>query len=664
MDRHERRQQRVRGAGASAVQASFGFNFGALAAQPPKQASLPPQRSSRRTPDQSTARGQPASTQRAWSVSVQRSSAVKERNTSTQIAVTPHLGKRKRGSKHAQAESDDDGELDDLSPDRDDNTRSIEKSRKVAATISPIAEQADELPDELSMVDQVMSSAQRVSKPAQEAMELSIGGLPQNTPLAVRKADISPKSVEHVGRRSRSTDPGPATPGLLPRSRLHTSSALRSRPDLATPKVSQDAEESEDELSPPQPPNTATPRIVSVKHSPPIALADESMDVDELSSPVQPSLINSTPQQKTSKQAKQPQITQNSTSAKNQTPSSRPTRQARQRRVVEDGEEGEDLVHTTPAATRPRQTQRKSTDADETIDDGEVDEISPESERTRQRLSNPVPREDNARHISSGRESEQYEESGQEEEALHLTPRPVIAKRISPKRNPRAKLQSNEPPQKRQKRGPTQAIAVMRLKGSSVRGLTVADTTRTIIESNLDHRLTRLAEKMENVRDPARKKEMRGQIMLALSFKDSLSEKLLDIQDANDTLTAGFAKLKVFKKSNGEIRKQILAFQNSRQEIALEFDEIQAEFDHEKHTVETRTKLSSNMFDIQAAIHEGRERARNQGRDNEGPDIPLSMLLETVSKDVFGSYGGGLLAGVQGFNGMLEKSAGWLEGRA
>ena len=203
----------------------------------------------------------------------------------------------------------------------------------------------------------------------------------------------------------------------------------------------------------------------------------------------------------------------------------------------------------------------------------------------------------------------------------------------------------------------------MRMKGYGVRGITIADTTRTLVEEAIDHRLGRMSEKMQTSQDSARRKELRSEVNLVLSFKESLNEKLLDLQDANDVLTTNLRKLKIFKRDNAGLRKDILVLQNGRQETALEHDDIQAEFEAEKTKVEARNTLSTNMFDIEAAIQNGRKKAKQEDREDEGPNVPLSMLLETVSRDV-GSIGGGLLANLQSFNNTLERAAGWLEGRA
>ncbi|KAF2681291.1 hypothetical protein K458DRAFT_433770 [Lentithecium fluviatile CBS 122367] len=656
VDRQERRQQRMRGAGASTVLENFGFNFANLAPKTPAaQSSLPPQRSRRTpTPVQKTLRGSNNSTKRHRSASVQRSNSAKPHITPSQRTVTPKLGKRKRGSSRVEPSADD-GEPDDLSPDRDDEVHSVEKSRRVVGTVSPIREELDDQPDELSFLEEGASS---VRKPGAEAMNtplvaaakrVSTGGAREKTPIADRVSNMIVTSTVDYSRRSKSTEP--ITPGLLPNGRPRLSSASYFGPEFHTPGAANDEEESEDELSPPV--NTATPRVMVPKKLAPSVVEDEDdQEMDELSSPPQPASSAKSAQVSSvsAKAKKQPQPRKPATQP---TTTPLPARAERPRQIVMDEE---DEVQTTPAAAKTRR-KKTSLDAPDDAEDADApDEISPEAERTRQRPPKIVRKEKEVVDVSSGEESDNYEP---EVEDISRTRDAQPAPKPKP-----AKPASGEPPRKRQKfGGPKQAISVMRIKGSTVRGITVADTTRTILEQNIDHRINRMAEKLQSAQHSSRRKQIRAQVNLALSFRESLNEKLLDLQDANDTLSAGFKKRRMLKNGNIERRKEILALQNTRQEIALEMDDEQALFDAEKEKIEARNKLSTNMFDIQAAIQSGRERARQQGREDEGPEMPLSMLLDSVGRDV-GSVGGGLLAGLREFNSGLERAAGWLEGRA
>ncbi|KAL1796934.1 hypothetical protein ACET3X_005474 [Alternaria dauci] len=712
VDRREHRQQRVRGAGPSSVQASFGFNFGALGSQPPKQAPLAPQTSPRRTPIRSTPRAANGSAQRQRSASLQRSSVSKQKSTPKDNAVTPQLGKRKRGSPNAQPGAAD-GVEDELSPDRDETVRSIEKTRRVVGTVPPIREEQDNVPDELSMLDEGTSTVRetvfarstvvkRTPPQVSSQIRASPGSFHKTTPIIDRVEEASVASRPSTSRRSKSTDAGPATPSLLPNGQPRTSSAPQSGTVLETPTAAPTHEEGEDELSPQL--NGSTPRVVGSEPRPqPMTQEETEMHVDELSPPTQPTPVQISPiangistlqiqehesvEQTTTplpaKRRRPRHVSDNGNLEEETLPNlatAKPAKRGRPRRVEEDIQK-EETPQTKPAKRgRPKKevaAQQSELEATPDVHESNqtngvnptakeaevVDELSPVRERTPIHPLESISREEDVVEISSADEESDAFEVPEVEEEAEPSPRPETGK-LSPKQMQRTKSTTEKPPRKRQKfMGPKHAISIMRIKGSTVRGITVADTTRTILEGTIDHRLSRMAEKLQTSQDSARRKELRSEINLSLSFKESLNEKLLDLQDANDLLSTNFKKIKLLRRDNAELRREILGLQDSRQEIAIEHDNIQARYDAAKAEAEIRNTLSDNMFEIEAAIKNGRDKARKEGREDEGPQIPLGMLLETVGNDV-ASRGGGLLANVKGLNGLLERAAGWLEGRA
>lgn len=661
----------------SSVQASFGFDFGAFGKAPPKGSSLPPQRSSRKTPVRNTPRAVNGSAGRHRSASVQRSGSAKRKTTPREITKTPSLGKRKRSAAKAPAGADDEDEdEDELSPDRPDDVRSIEKSRRVVGTVSPIPEDLDEAQDELSFLDEGVSSVRKAAPIAPATINgtpvavsarkrISMGNKPVSTPLTERASNITSSSRQSLPRRPKSVDPSPATPGMLPNGRQALSSTSTRVSKRQSKHAIDQEDESEDELSPPQE-NGTTPRTVTTGQRSSARSQNNLMDVDELSSPVVP-----TPTTRTLPEAGK--------EAQESTVTKVVAKRGRPRRIVQDEEDELHDVHTpshpvkaakpltatkeqvtkpaaTPVISRPGRKRKQSIIAEEDEEEPE-DELSPEKSQTQSAAKS-------AREVTEILEQEQsdeYEEASPKEPSPPARP---FTKHKSPPRAPRAKPSSDEPPRKRHKfLGPKHSISVMRIKGSAVRGITVADTTRTILEETIDHRLRRVAEKLQTSQDPAQRKELRSELNLSLSFKESLNEKLLDLQDANDVLSTNFKKMKLFKRDNADLRKEILTLQNSRQEIAIEHDDVQMEFDHLKEKVQAKNQLSTNMFDIEAAIQKGREKARRERREDEGPELPMGMLVDTVGADV-GSSSGGLLANVKYFNGVLERAAGWLEGRA
>ncbi|KAF1974410.1 hypothetical protein BU23DRAFT_579835 [Bimuria novae-zelandiae CBS 107.79] len=628
---------------------NFNFNFAPAAT---KQSSLPPPHTQRTPiPRQQTPRGRNSSAQRHRSASVHRSSSIR-RHATPKTWATPKLGKRKRGSNDAQVDEDD-GEPDELSPDLNNQTNSVERPTRVVGTVSPIREEGDDEPDELTMA---LEEAGSLPQPAtDDTADTAISAKTPIPPNTAREKVPSTNGAKAMfmrsrtsARRSKSSEAPPETPTILP----HRSSRSSTRSNApATPSVV--LVEEEDELTPA--PASVTPRVVGEQSTGQV-IPQEEDDVDELSSPAQPANSGTIPTPVVSKTRIPPSLPK--TQLTNPTAPA-PAKRGRPKRIVVDEE---DEVQSTPAPSKARH-KKTSLDIQESVDaEDSLDELSPEAKRTqkppsKQRLvAQPAPHHDDIVEVSSAEEESVQEELGEEDE-------PTIRVLPAAKEKPVRRAKDPAPRKKRKFSGPKQAISVMRIKGSTVKGVTVADTTRTILEENMDNQVQRMASKLGTTEDSSRRKKLRGHINLALAFKESLVEKLMDLQDANDTLSAGFKKRKLLRKGNIERRKEILTIQNRRHEVALEMDDERAVYDAEKEKAEAKSKLSSNLFEIQAAIQSGRERARRENREDEGPERPLSMLLETVGRQV-GSVGGGLLGTIHHFNERLEGAAGWLEGRA
>lgn len=668
----------------SSVQATFGFSFGALGAAPAKQSSLPPLPPSRRTPVQSTPRAPNGSTQRHRSASLQRSSASKRKSTPKDTTATPQLGKRKRASPTAQSDIVE-GEEDELSPNREEIARSVEKTKRVVGNASPALEEQDNGPDELSVLDEGASNVREAvfarstvmkRTPPQAAVQQRAlsGSARRETPTAGTNGTTSARSRRSISRRSKSTDTAPETPSLLP-SGQPRNSASRIDAKLNTPAAAPTENESEDELSPQVP--VATPRVVGSEIQPQETPQEETeMNVDELSPQVQPTSSQKIP---TTSQS----IEVHSANGDHREPPTepQPAKRGRGRPRLSDEhhtESGTPAVASVKSVKRmspreefnvresePQETpvihksvKKKSKEPIIEIADETVDDLSTARGKASTRPSQPARQKDSVE-VSSAHEVSAGEGDSPLEEEMEPVPG-----RSAPEQVPRVKPSTEKPPRKRQKLvGPTHTISVMRIKGSTVRGVTAADITRSILEDSIDHRLKRMAEKLQSLQDSDSRKELRSQINMSITFKESLNEKLMDLQDANDVLSTNFQKMKLLRRANADLRKEMLGLQNNRQEIAMEQDDIQTQYHAEKARADAQNMLSGNMFAIEAAIKNGRAKARKEGRENEGPDMPLSMLLDGVAKDV-GSRGGGLLANVKGFNGLLERAASWLEGRA
>ena len=494
-----------------------------------------------------------------------------------------------------------------------------------------------------------------------ELDELSIASGERSTARTVRKEMSEPlQETPAAAKARRSIRAVSATPATIVARRNidRSASSNRSKRSRTTPVI--DQEEDEDELHTPQP-ITATPipisRARSSQRSPE---GQEEMDVDELSPQVRPSTLETDPaavsnssseQKSNARQSRGPHAVTKTTRSRNST------------LLAEEDEE--DVVQSTPVISKPRRIRNEAARIEESHDDEEPDELSPERPPPRPSITKPAFLGSNAVHLSASpnRQSppEQDEESP-EPSSRRPIPQDTQSRPSQPQKQ-RMKPAADKPRKRPKLDGPIQTIQVMRLKGTRVKGYTVADTTRTAIEEYIDDRVSLLSKRFQGTEDLTHRKQIKSRINLQLSFKEALSERMMDLQDLNDCFTIRAQKLKAFKRRNAELRKEILATQTSRQEIAIEYDNVLTEFELEKEAFEAQNTLSTAMFDIQAAIAHGREKAIDEHREDEGPELPTSMLLDTVSRNV-GSVGGGFLQGVRSFNAVLENAAMILEGRA
>jgi hypothetical protein len=232
----------------------------------------------------------------------------------------------------------------------------------------------------------------------------------------------------------------------------------------------------------------------------------------------------------------------------------------------------------------------------------------------------------------------------------------------APATKPQTQNGDDEPPKKRHKRGPTLAVEVMRLKGFGLKGYTVVDITRKAAQEWITGRVRRMTEKISAVadKDKAHAKAIHQQRNLVVAYSEKLDDIFLDLQDANNSGLDNTGRLKQLRKQGKQLMGEYVQTQRERDQIALQNDDITEAFLREKRQAEARQDLSESMYNIQAAIRNGKDRAQAEGRENEGPEVSISMLLDNVARDV---GRGGLLANVSSFNGALEKAAGLLEGR-
>ncbi|KAF2815227.1 uncharacterized protein BDZ99DRAFT_377496 [Mytilinidion resinicola] len=195
-------------------------------------------------------------------------------------------------------------------------------------------------------------------------------------------------------------------------------------------------------------------------------------------------------------------------------------------------------------------------------------------------------------------------------------------------------------------------------------GVSCGDVLAQITEEILDARILDLNEKALDLPDSQRKeratlKRKRGAIQ---NFNSALSDQLLNLREALDTGSALRSRQKDAAKEKIKLRGEFLEIRKQREELALKMDEARAVHADRVRRMKEMNEVNTAMTDIEMAIQRGRERARKEGRNGEGPDMPIDMLLDKVAADVR-SHGGGMFDRVKGFNGRMERIAMVLEGR-
>ncbi|KAF2501862.1 hypothetical protein BU16DRAFT_211027 [Lophium mytilinum] len=662
-DREERRRMRQRGAGAPQLQKNIAFTFGV----PP----LPPQRSARRTPQplparppsretpqalqpRSTSRKTPAGSgakrsgkapnrQRSASVpSSATTGASKPKPTKTPSAKSPPLfvtptvsGKRKRGQA-APIPPEEISREDELQTDDEQYLASSQRKKPSAKATLSAAEagkwspEDDDLPDELSFESEELQASMEKNRRERLSKSASQTPVPRTTGTAHNPARSGKQSlaIRSTGKASAA-----AASAKTPVQRPALRKSIGKQGPSITPQQPTIAEDnSEDELSP----NRMEEDTTAMDF-----IADEARD---------------------------------------------------------DGEEEEEQQGLN----------------DGSLDENEsMDELSPEfgrkqsrADRLRSETETPAPRTKNRPDaIQEEPEDEEQEEEAEEvvwprnqpsviattqstrQHRSPSSPRSTLAGPI-PVRRPKTKTNANKSKGGRQRApkgdGKRVTIQVYRVfypykqlreqekeeeeaqmhAATRIPGVSCGDVLAQITEELLDSRILDLNEKALDIPDSQRNeratlKRKRGAIQ---NFNSALSDQLLSLREALDTGSALRSRQKDAGKEKIKLRGDFLEIRRQREELALKMDEARAVHADRVRRMKEMNEVNTAMSDIDMAIQRGRERAKKEGREGEGPDMPIDMLLDKVAVDVR-SHGGGLFDRVKGFNGRMERIAMVLEGR-
>jgi hypothetical protein len=191
-------------------------------------------------------------------------------------------------------------------------------------------------------------------------------------------------------------------------------------------------------------------------------------------------------------------------------------------------------------------------------------------------------------------------------------------------------------------------------------GLNPADVLAQISNELTSNYISTFTSTQSQIQSQGQKKTRQRQINALITFRDSLSDSLFDLTIAQNTTYILGMRVRKANKEKRRSREELIARRREREEVELKIDAIKARRQARSEQEMRRHDLVQGLEDIELAVKRGREKARREGREDEGPDVGVEML----AGEVFGMIGnGGILARVRDWNGVLEEAAGVIEGR-
>ncbi|OCL00684.1 uncharacterized protein K441DRAFT_624584 [Cenococcum geophilum 1.58] len=676
-DREERRRMRQRGAGTQQLQnVNFGFKFGApsLPAQrssrrtpqplPPRPSSsqtpktIPPRPSLHRTPVEASIqkRGESPRQSRSASVPIHSSaqtgklkSIKNPKPKSPLLFVTPTVtGKRKRGKQEAKAAQD--LEQDELEQD-DEHRTSAQKSgatRARSTTTPKSMTDRDDVPDELEENDEnhFVSSDQKRRERLSKSLEATpatpninehedplqshrlrqaLAAIEDNTPAPLQKRSRQQGELARIGNSNRTTRS--QTKQLIPNRGGARHSALLKPDPQAT---AQEDNESGDELSPDKSQHTpgkqrgrkSAEPVVGELETGNVAKGDGAEDFDELS-----------PENDRIRRRNDRHQTLSGPSLRAPAP------------LLKPGSDGDNELHASEDEDVNYHRRRPmKVVATETLQErGELHQSATVTENAHtRRPKRPKP-------STSSKPKKKRQRGG--DAAIPIT----IYRLFHPKPRSHTDIEGGE----------DSAYVAAAAINSSIRlpGVNAVDVLAQITEEILSHRITEFHEQSQVAVSQTVRSELKRKRGVVQLFNASLSDRLFELTEAVDAGTALKGRLKGVLREKLRLREEFLSIRKQREDLALKMDEIRTEHRERVRSKKERDDINAAMFDIEAAVLRGKENAEKEGRENEGPKMPLEMLLENRARDV-GSDGGGLLEKVKEFNGALESAAAVFESRA
>ncbi|QDS69089.1 hypothetical protein FKW77_010111 [Venturia effusa] len=691
-ERQERRLMRQRGAGPRELKnAGFSFNFGAAPPLPARQSSrktprpspaqasrkspqspLAQQPSTRKTPAGSGTNPAPDARIRENSASLAPSSGSGNNNGDRRTFKTPvTTGKRKRG--RAQLDAVAETEQDELETTPEDiaasKSSSIRPSIEVPASAqkTPAARARDaneiEEPDELSPENdgsaiknylrqlETPTLLRRLSERRTRPSEGSIAGSPI---LSIEEDEVDEEDELSFGDSQTATNVAQS-----PHEKRGSSSGLA----MAT---------------------SATGGLnVSLT-----APNDQSTRQEIFETPAGEPIVDPLPAIGDLEQNDEDEL-----SPERGTQSSSLRRTGRKNRVVVEDDEEDEL--SPPKVTKSKQsgkTTRSSVvvseeNAEDNISEDELSPVRPTTRRQPEKAPIGSRNKPSKRRRVEEPPVQVHEDDaeGEASEIDELSPqqtRPVPKPKPQTPRHPLSKATANLPrkskqpkkatdraasPPRKKTKGDVIGITVYRRTESSNiaykglgshpnPGITPVDVLAQVSSELADNHI--LAFQQQARTDNVSRKTKDRQVRAMRDFKSVLKNSLLAIRTKYlDAYVLG-RQLRAANKRKRQLREELMGRRRERELLEVEMDRVRAKHEEMVEKGDREFELVQSLRDIEGAVRKGREKAREEGREDEGPHVGIEMAVGSAKDSL------GLLGKVKEWNGVLESSAQLLEGRA
>lgn len=365
-------------------------------------------------------------------------------------------------------------------------------------------------------------------------------------------------------------------------------------------------------------------------------------------------------------------------------------RTTRERRAVVEDDDEDEL--SPPKVNRPdksRKTTREPPVAPKEIveDNASEDELSPVQPTTRRQ---PVQAPIEARRNPNKRrrveeppiEVHQDETEVEASEIDELSPqqtrpaRPVSKSKPQKSRQPLSKATTNLPKKTKQPKKPAEpgkkangdviGITVyQRTKSNNMAydtlgsepnpGITPIDVLAQVADELAANHIH--AFKQQARPDNTSKKTKKRQVDAMGFFQEALSNTLSRIRITNLEAHVLGKQVRQINRRKRLLREELMGRRREREEVEIEIDRVRAVHREQVEREEKEFELVQSLRDIEGAVRRGREKAVEDGREDEVPEVRLEMVVGGAEETL------GLLGRVREWNGVLEESARVLEER-